>query len=80
MIRTKIQVPLDKLLELTALRMVSAHSLAPELFNKLLCVAQLRFHLPLLIQQRVQPPLQAANEVVEDVLGVLLGWQNLLLQ
>lgn len=64
----------------TALWMVSPHSLAPELFNELLHVVQLRLHLPPLMQRCVQSPLQAANEVVEDMLDVLLGWQDLLLE
>lgn len=47
----KNKSPLEKLFELTALWVVSAHSLASELFNKLLRVDQLRLHLPLLVQQ-----------------------------
>lgn len=46
--------------------------LAFELFNQLLCVVQLRLHPLPLMQQRVQPPLQAADEVVEDLPEVLL--------
>ena len=48
---TQIKVQLDKLFELTALGLVSAHSLASHLFNDLLHVVQLRLHLSLLMQQ-----------------------------
>lgn len=78
--RAKIEVQLEKLCELAALRTVSARSLAPELLNELVRVVQLRLHLPLPAQQRVQPPPQAANEVVEDTADVPGGWQDPLLE